>query len=295
MNKEQKTSRGIVFMLLATVFFAITWVAIKAIGTGLPVFEVMFFRSFFSLLIFIPLTKFKTGSLQAKQNPLLILRSLISVLSMLLVYQAVRTIELGNVSALMNVMPVWVAVLSPLMLGETFYKHNFGLILLSLLGVCFVLKPDENILQNSALLPLAAGLFAAVSMVLVRKLTKNKSYTIALHFTVMAALITAPLCFANFIWPSLFQWSMLGIMGISVTVSQTLSTKAYKCADAAIIAPFGYANVVECYLLGMIFWQERYDTWSLIGAAIIIFAGIFIMQKSKKPHLVPSTSTAIKT
>lgn len=292
-NKELK---AIAYMLSSTFVFNLTWMGVKALENKLPLFELIFFRSFISLLFLLPLTLKHSKTIKPKQGWLLFLRSLLGIIGMGLNFFALPLLPLGDLTAIFNILPILMAFLAPLFLKEQFNPKRFWLIIISFIGVCLILKPGQHQFNITSLIPLAAAFAVCFSMLAIRKLNKqNTSYIIAFYFTLFASVASLPFCFTNFVMPNAQQWLLLLAIGFTVSIAQIFLTKAYICAEASFIAPFGYSSVLWAYLAGMLFWGEIPDLLTIAGSIFIVSSGIFIMRETKRKKLVPGGIPALKT
>jgi len=285
------TAKGVLLMLAAQLIFVAAWGAIKFLGDRLPLFELVFFRGFFSLIILIPLTHFKHRSFRGRDLSTLFLRAFFGLVAMVMSFYAMIHMEMGNTVTLFNTLPIFVALLAPALLGEAFGRLQFALIIVAFVGITVVLKPDENILQGVSIYALLAGLMAALSMICIRKLRATDSiFIITLYFTIFTTVVSAPLAFMNFVRPTAVEWGWLVFIGVAITFAQLFMTKAYRLGDASTIAPFSYASVIGAYAAGLLFFSEIPDIWSIIGAAIIVAGGIGIMIAAPKAQRVPGST-----
>jgi len=288
--------RAIVYMLSSAFLFNLTWMGVKGLQNELPLFELIFFRSFISLLFLLPFTIKHSKTLKAKQGWLLFARSLFGLIGMGLNFFALPFLSLGDLTAVFNTLPIIMALLAPFLLKERFNPKRFWLIVISFIGVCLVVKPGHSHFSIASLMPLTAAFAVALSMIFIRKLNKqNTSYIIAFYFTLFASIFSLPFCIANFVMPNAEQWLLLLEIGLTVSIAQVLLTKAYICAEASFVAPFGYSSVLWAYLGGMMFWNEVPDLLTLAGVIFITSSGILIMRQSKREKLVPAGIPALKT
>ncbi|MBI4211961.1 MAG: DMT family transporter [Deltaproteobacteria bacterium] len=276
------SSQGILLMILSCACFTAAWIGIKFLTPRLPLIEIIFFRGFISLICLIPLVYRRVGSFSASNYGSLFYRSSFGVAAMFLHFYALKNIDIGNAAALVNTAPIFVAILSPFILGERFRRQSFFLIVMAFIGACFILKPNSHVISTGALSALGGGFFAALAMIYIRKLHgSDSSTTIAFYFTLMATLSGLPMIM-HFVWPTPLEWGVLLGTGMIITAAQLAMTKAYAHGEASLIAPFNYVSVIFSYAVGMIFWKDIPDRWSLLGAAVIVASGVGIMLAGKK-------------
>jgi drug/metabolite transporter (DMT)-like permease len=270
--------KGIAFMVSSQLLFVLAWTFIKFLGERLPLFEIVFFRAFISLLILVPFTWLHLRSFRGKNKLGLFLRALFGFLGMVMVFYAMIHMQIGNAVTLFNTSPVFVALFAPLMLEETFSLRKLAITAIAFAGIGLIVKPGIDILNAASIYALIAGLLGALSMLFIKKLAATDSATtITLYYTAFSALGALPVAAFHFVVPTTMEWGFFLVIGIAVTIGQLFMTRSYRYDHASTIAPFSYASVVGSYVAGMIVFNEVPDMLSILGAAVIIACGIAIM------------------
>ena len=283
-------------MLAAQLLFVAVWSAIKYLGGRLPLFELIFFRAAISLAILLPLTHWRHKSFKGHGWITLFLRAFFGFLAMTFGFYAITHMEMGNAISLFNTFPIFVALLAPSLLDESFSRLQFVFVLVAFVGIAMILKPNTDILQGASIYPLLAGILAALSMICIRKLGRTDSVLIiTLYFTAFTAMASAPLAAIQFVRPTASEWSYLIFIGVAVTFAQLFLARAFKHAAASTIAPFSYISVIGSYIVGLLLFSEMTDLWSAAGAAIIIAAGIGVMLSAPPKQRVPGSIPAVRT
>jgi len=265
-------------MIAAQLLFAASWAAIKFLGRNLPVMEMVFFRGLCSVLLISPFLFLRRRSFRGRNYTALFLRALFGFVAMSLSFYAMTKMQIGNASTLFNTLPIFVALLAPLTLGEEFSKGKLVLVILAFAGIGLILKPDTHLFSGASAFALTAGFLGALAMLCVRKLASSDSaFIITLYFTGFTALCAAPFAFMSYKAPTAVEWGWLAFIGVALTVAQIMMAHAYKLGNASSIAPFSYASVIGAYVLGLLLFSEVPDLWSVAGAALVIGSGIGIM------------------
>ena len=282
-------------MIIAQSIFVLVWTAIRYVGERLPVFEITFFRAAISLIILLPITHLKHGSLKGKSWPALVLRAVAGFVAMALSFYAMINMEFGNAVTLFNTLPIFVALLAPSLLGEPFRKIQFILVIIAFVGIITILKPGEGLLDPISLCALLAAFLAALAMICIRKLRKSDSiFIITLYFTAFTTIASIPLAIMDFVWPTPAEWFWLIFIGTFVTLAQLLLAHSYHLGRASIIAPFSYVSVLGSFAMGVFFFQEMPNIWTIIGAITVVVAGIAIMIVSSPPQKVPGSTPGVR-
>lgn len=272
---------GILWMVAAQLLFVAAWTSVKVLGARLPVFELVFFRAFISLLVLILLAILRERSIKGKNYRALLFRSVFGFIAMTLAFYAMIEMEIGNAATLFNTLPIFVAILAPVLLGESFSIRKLILVIAAFAGIALILKPDIDIIRGISLLALVAGFLGALAMIYVRKLADTDSpLIITLYFTAVTTAGSAPMAALDFVPPTIPEWTWLVLIALALTFAQLFMTKAYTYGHASTIAPFSYVSVIGAYVSGLLFFGEVPDAFSIIGAAVIIGSGIGIMLSS---------------
>jgi len=190
---------------------------------------------------------------------------------MILSYYAIMKIGLGNAITLLNTSPLFVALLAPLLIQEKTTLKLLCWILLAFIGVVFVVKPDQHILQNVALLALASGFFTGIVNISIRRLHLTDHYlSIAFYYALFTTFISIPIMIPGFKMPEYTGWIMLLGAGIFGAIAQLLYTYAYKWGQANFIAPLSNTSVLFAFIFEWIIWSLFPDTKTVIGVTLII-------------------------
>lgn len=273
---------GVVCMMTASLLFALMGASVKFALREVPVYEAVFFRSIISALIIGAFIYGKKVSFLGN-NPLLLAgRGLAGFIALNLTFYTISKISLGDATILNQTSPLFVALFSALFLGEKLSKKVMLLSLLSFLGVALIVKPTFSHFHHAALMGLLSGMVAALAYISISHLHgSDSSYTMAFYFTAISSVFSAPLMIHEAVMPSFSAWIYLLITGITGTFAQLLLTYAYKNEEASKVAPFSYVAVIFSFILGMIFFDEIPDLYSLLGSLLVILSCIFLIRERR--------------
>lgn len=274
---KQRLALGIILMLLAELCFTLLWVSVKFSGDFIPVFEIAFFRGLVSAVIIGNIMISRGISFRIQNKRSMLGRCISGYLAMLLSFFSLTKIGLGNAVTLLHTSPIFVAVISPILLKERSNKLLLFWIISAFVGITLILKPDENILQDYSLLALLGGFLAGIAYITIRHLHRTENtFTITFYFTLFVSISSFPLMIKNFVMPNLIGWLALLGAGIFGTFAQLLMTHSYKCGPANILTPFNNSAIIFSFIFGWVFWNETPDLLTLIGALLIIVAIVFV-------------------
>jgi drug/metabolite transporter (DMT)-like permease len=277
--------RGIIMMLLSVLCFSVLNVLVKHLGDHYSIFQVAFFRCLFALVPALMLMA-ATGGFQMMKTTRLkghCYRALVGTTSMLLIFSAFHKLPLATATAINFSGPLFVALFSILILHEKVGMHRWAALILGLVGVLVMLQPGQQAMDwLGAAMALGSAVFYGLSMVSVRALGHTeKPVTSVFYFSVLSTVITfVPLLWPG-VWvsPTLWDFALFVAGGIVAGFGQLFMTRAYQCAPAATISPFGYSGILWATLFGFMLWGDIPGQPIFVGSAIVIAAGLYIVYR----------------
>lgn len=286
---KSHVSKGIILLLIAELFFSSMWACVKLNGPTIPFFQIIFFRTITSVIIVGLLMLFKGITFRINNKRIMFSRCFFGYIGLAMSFYAFTKMSIGNVATLHHTSPIFVALLSPIFLKERAGLIVILCIIVAFIGVGFIVRPDEGIINTVSIIALLSGLFAALAYMSVRhlRLTDN-FYLITFYFALFGAFVSLPLMLQNFTMPDVRELMLLLGAGIFGTFAQLLLTYAYRCTPANLLTPFNNSAVIFSFTYGWILWQEAPDLFTIIGASLIIIASIIISILANK-HAIPKT------
>lgn len=270
-------------MIAASLLFSFMGALVKYTTARLPVAEAAFFRAFISLLMITPWMLWKRIPLIGKNLRLLLLRGGAGFVALSLSFYVTSKIELGTASILNHSSTLFVAIFSAFFLKEKVSTPLIVYIVCALIGAALIVKPSLGVINVPGLLGLASGLSAAVVYVSIKQLHKTDSFfTIVFSFSFIASVASIALFHRVFIPPTSAEWLALIGLGLFGTIAQLLMTYSYKYTEASLVSPYSFSGVLFSSLLGILFWREIPDGWSILGGLLIVACGIGIMKLKKE-------------
>jgi drug/metabolite transporter (DMT)-like permease len=276
--------RGALLMLAATLLFAATGAIIKHTAATLPNEMVVFFRNLFGLMVLAPfILRHGPRYYATKRLNAHLVRALAGLAAMYCYFYAIGHLPLAEAVLLNYTAPLFIPLAALLWVGEPFGRKLWWPIGIGFVGIVFILKPGLSVLTPVAFIGLAAGIFSALAMAGIRKLTNTEpAIRVVFYFSLASTLVSAVPLFWNWQTPSSDLWLSLVFIGALSTLAQILMTRGYACAPAAQVGPFLYAIVVFAALFGWALWNEVPDALSAAGALLIISAGILAIRMGGK-------------
>ena len=271
--------------------FTMMAIAGRAASLDLDTFEIMLYRSLVGLLI-VGLVAWQAGTLHQISRDrigLHFVRNLFHFTGQNLWFFAITMIPLAQVFALEFTTPIWVILLSPLILGERITKIGGLAAAIGFIGILLVARPDFNNLNAGVI---AAGLSAtafAMTAICTRKLTQTASITcILLYLTgmqVIFGLISAGFD-GDIALPTAQTLPWVVIIGFAGLTAHFCLTKALTIAPASVVMPIDFARLPIIAIVGIILYAEPIDTLVLVGGVIIFAANYLNINygQAKQPH-----------
>ena len=275
--------RGIALMLVSVMMFCVMDSLVKWLGTSYPIHQIVFFRCAVAL---VPCSVFiwQAGGLRTLHTDRMgmhILRAAVGLGSMGLMFFAYAHMKIADAVAVFFSAPLFLTALSGPLLGERVGLRRWSAVLVGFIGVLVIVNPSSDVLSPGALAALGGALGFAIAMIVVRKLSKTDSVAcISFWFTATGTVIGA-LLIARFGWvtPSWTDLMLLCLVGLIGGIGQQVMTYAFRYGESSVVAPMEYTAMIWVTLIGYVVWQEVPDLRTLLGVAIVIASGLYILYR----------------
>ncbi len=294
--------RGILYMIAATVLFAITAALAKWLVATYPIGEVVFCRSFFSLVICAACILPVTGlGVFATQRPgTHVARGLSQSISQTFSVIAFMLMPLAGAIAINFSAPLWSALLSIVWLKERAGPARWIALLSGFFGVLIVANPGADSLTLGALFALGNAVMYGSVTVAVRGMTRTESGNTLLmwQMATIAAFHSLLLLF-GFRWPTTFDAALLILSGVANASGQFFWTRALQLAPATAVSPFYYLMLVWALIIGFLVWGDVPTLGLLIGSGIVVASGLFLLwregQRKRSASPAIATTEAVRS
>jgi drug/metabolite transporter (DMT)-like permease len=278
-------SRGIALMIGAMMIVPFIDALAKLLSSRYPVLQLVWARFFFHFLLVLPIALWRHGGsvLLVPRPALQIGRGLCLMGATLCFFAAIRTIPLADAIALIFFDAVIIVMLSGLFLHERVPLGRWIACALGLGGVILIVQPGFGEFQWSSLLALAAAFFFALYFLSTRLLSGNTPPLVMLTwqgvggFVLMSVLV--PLVWVP---PTLTDLVMMAALGVIGAIGHLLLIRAFEYAEASLLAPFLYTEIIMQVLLGYWLFGDIPNSWAFAGIALIIGVGVYLSLNSSK-------------
>lgn len=278
---------GALVMLLGMLMFSLNDTLGKWLVATYSAPQVMLIRSIAAIVVLLPFF-WRTGwhnLIRVERPKLQALRSLLFAFEATAFYFAVSYMPLADAMTYWLAAPIYVAALSPLMLGEKVGWRRWTAIMTGFAGVVIALEPSAESLTLPALVALAGSVAFAFALIYGRTLRATPDTTLVFWQVVGAAIFSVVMIAVE---PT--SWTpvrsvdigLLSLLGIVAMAAHMLVNRALKLADAATVVPLQYTMLIWAVLFGWLFFGDLPRTAMLVGAAFIVASGLFIFFREQK-------------
>jgi drug/metabolite transporter (DMT)-like permease len=252
-------------------------VAGREAARELSVFQIMLLRSTLGMAMLWPLVHAAGGlaAVRTARLPQHTLRNAVHYAAQYGWFVALTLIPLAQVVSIEFTMPIWAAALAVLFLGERMSGRKWVAVLLGLVGVAVIVRPGAGDLSAGQLIALASAFGFAVSIVLVKSLTRtDAAVTISFWMLVVQSAIGLVPALMVWQWPSAQAWGWVVVVAFCGTYSHYCFARAMEHADATVVVPMDFLRVPLTALVGWLAYSEGLDLYTLLGIGLILAANV---------------------
>ncbi len=291
---ENQVSKGIKYMLLASLLFAFMGAMAKELSDSMSSVEVVFFRNVFGVF-FILISIYKSPLKQlGGKFWLLVFRGVAGFVALLFFFYNISQIPLGEAMTFSKTSTIFTAVLAYIFLKEKLGFKGWVGVFIGFIGIIFITEFDGSSLEKNDYLGILSGVGAALAYTSVREL-KNFYDTRAIVLSFMSIGTIAPMILmligtfysnpnldfmlGTFVMPKVDDWIYIILLGIFSTYAQIYMTKAYSFAKAGIIGTISYSNIVFSIILGLFLGDAFPSSSIVLGIILIVISGLLVSDK----------------
>lgn len=272
-------------MIGAIASFTTMAVAGRAVSLELDTFEIMLYRSLTGIVIVagVAIMAGTLGQIGHGRLGLHFIRNICHFAGQNLWFFAISAIPLAQVFALEFTTPVWVILLSPLLLGERLTRRGMIAATLGFVGILIVARPDPENLSPGLLAAAGCAVFFALSAIFTRKLTRTESITTILIYLTTMQAIFGLICAGvdgDIALPSITSLPWVILIGCAGLLAHFCLTTALGLAPASIVMPMDFARLPTIAVIGMLVYDEPLQALVFVGAAVIFVANYINITQS---------------
>ncbi|MBC7738134.1 MAG: DMT family transporter [Candidatus Saccharibacteria bacterium] len=283
--KTPNTLIGIGLMLIAMAVLPGIDVIAKHMGAnGTPVLMIVWARLTFGAVLTLPFALPHAGlnGLLPKRPLILGLRATLLIAATFFFFWSLHFLPIADALAIFFVQPLVVTALSPLILGEHVGPRRWAAVAVGFIGTLIIIRPGFGTLNPGAILALAAGTSLALYMLLTRRIAgEQKAIVTTFHTNLLGGVITSVL--VPFVWvtPTPTDWLLFVALATIANIGHNFIVRAYDHAEASLLAPLAYTEMITSTLMGLIFFGDFPDRWTFLGVAILISCAIYISVRER--------------
>jgi drug/metabolite transporter (DMT)-like permease len=275
---------GIGLMLTGIVLFSVNDALGKWLLATYSVAELLLIRSMAALALLLPFLR-RSGIEAFARLPrpgLQLVRIVLSTLEVAMFFWAVSYLPLADTVTFYLAGPIYVTALSMLVFGERIGWRRWSAVLVGFAGVLLALRPSAASLTLPAMIALAGSMFFALLMIATRAL-RDTPNSVLVAGQIVGTLIFGAV-FAPFGWitPPPRDLALLLLFGVISIMALACVNYSLKLAPASVVVPYQYTLIVWAIVLGYAVFGDVPDHFGLIGAVIIVGAGLYIFWREQK-------------
>jgi drug/metabolite transporter (DMT)-like permease len=283
-SRLSPTAQGIVMMLGAIFLFSMMDATAKMLMARYEPMQVVWARYAGMMLVVSVILAPRLGPLlRTRRLGLQLLRSAFLFAATFSFFTAISRMEIAAATAVMQVHPVLLTLGAALLLREPLGPRRIAGIAAALTGALIVIRPGSDLFTLTALLPLLGGVFYASYALTTRFLGRDEPIlTSFLYTAIIGTIVASALAVPVWTTPSLPDALIFLALGAVGAAGQFLLIRSLTVAEAGAVAPFGYAGVVFATFWGLLAFGEVPDLWTLLGALVIIGAGVYVWHRETR-------------
>lgn len=308
---RQDNLAGILCIIAGVAVFFLQDLVLKFISGGYPLHQAMVIRSL-AATPFLAFLVWRQGGTQTLRTPgwrMMIGRGVVMFLAYATYYLALAGLPLATVVAIFFASPLFITILSVLVLGERVGWHRWAAVAAGFAGVVILVRPGGNLFDWAAVLPVMAALFYAWGMIVTRKHGGTETAAaMALYgnfvFLVLALCLAAlfgggqfaseehksiAFLLRGWVWPTALDLALMLACGPIAAAGLTLLAQGYRIAASNVVTPFEYTAMIWGVLFGWLIWRDLPDRNGWLGIAIILCAGLYVLWREGRNPRAPAT------
>ncbi len=282
----QNNTLGIWLMIATSFVFAMQDGVSRHLAGEYNVLMIIMIRYWFFASFVIVVAARQAGGLRAavatRQPILQIFRGVLLALEVCVMVTAFVVIGLVESHAVFAVYPLLIAALSGPVLGEAVGWRRWVAIAIGFVGVLIILQPGFGVFQPAALIPLLAALMFALYGLLTRYAARKDSAAVSFFWTGVAGAVTMTLIGLWF-WEPMARgdWGWMILLCATAAFSHFLLIRVYEVAEASAVQPFAYLQLPFAAALGVLMFNEAIRSNVVVGAAVVVGAGVFTLWRAR--------------
>lgn len=282
---------GIGLMLTAMAVLPFLDAIAKYLGQlGVPVLQVVWARLFFGAFLTMPFALRQVGPRGLVPNlPMMhAVRAALMIAATAFFFMALHYLSIADTLAIFFVQPLIVTLLSPLVLGETVGIRRWMAVIIGFIGTLIIIRPGFQDLNPGVFLALGSGACLAIYLLLTRRIAGSAPAMVTTFYTTLMGAIFMSVIVV-FVWqpPTPAEWGFFVLLSAIANGGHYLIIRAYDHAEASLLAPLAYTEMIMATVLGWYIFGDFPDIWTFVGVTILIACAIYISWRERVRHVEP--------
>jgi drug/metabolite transporter (DMT)-like permease len=282
--RADRPFKGIALVLASTIFLGTSDVTAKYLSATLPSIEIAWIRFLVFAVIMTPamMPASPLYALQTNRLGLHLMRGAALLGSSLFFISGLRFLPIAEASATGFVAPLFVTALSIIFLGEKVGLRRWIATAVGLIGVLIILRPGTGAFHPAAFFPLVSALAWACTLIMTRMMSGTERAITTMTYSSIAGLFILS-ALVPFVWvtPTWHDIAFGILIGVASTAGQWIVVLAFRYADASVLAPFSYTQLLWVSVLGFFIFGEVPDAYTITGAAFIVASGLYTAHRER--------------
>lgn len=275
------TTRGIAWMVFATIFYAATYGVVRLLSTDFGVFQLVFFRAIIGVFLMLPwLVRGGIGQLRTPQPLTYAWRSTLNYGGMVLLIVGLSTMQLQDVTGLMFTTPLFTVLFVMVFLREAVGPRRGIALLVGFAGAMIIIRPGFHELSWAALGVLGTSAAYALVNVSTKTLARTDSSNTIVYYDFLLLSVLG-------VVPAILYWSevrfehlfWIAAMGVFSSLARQGVIRALAVGEASAVMPFNFLKLPFTVCIGFVWFAENPDLWTGIGAAVIFASTYYIARR----------------
>lgn len=223
-----------------------------------------------------------------------IIRAIMLAIATVLFFSALETMQMADALAVYFIYPFLITLMAPLLLNEKVGLRRFVAVLIGFCGSLLIIRPGFQEVPIGVYYVLVASVCFALFNVLTRRLTgMTDPWLTVFYQSIVGAIVLAVFIPGHWRMPDAGALFLMGTMIAAAVVGHWLLIKAYACAPASLLAPFGYFEMVSAVVISYLWFADLPDGLTWVGIGIIVATGIYISLRERKKKQQPIVMTKV--
>ncbi len=278
------------YLGFASLFFSLMTVCVKKIDQSIPIYELVFFRSIFSLFVTSLIIKKRNIYPWGKNKKLLIIRGLLGTIALLCIFYSIRNMPLSISTVIQYTYPIFISIFAVFLINENINLNVILALLFGWLGILIILNPYKSTSLEIDIFPILIALIGAITTSLayiaVKKLSKQEDiFIIIKYFPLISIILLFPIVCRNWITPHFEDLIWIFGIGIFTQAGQTFLTLGLKNLPASQASSINYLQVLFGSIWGIYLFGEKITLNFVIGSIFVLLGTIITTSKIQKSDL----------